>query len=425
MNQENEKYLANQNINTQNLNTKKLFVSACEPSANVHLKALSRYLDQNLRICGVFDQQSLSNFTNAQSSYSLKDFAVMGFFDILKKIFFFKKAIREMAELAMECDVALLMDSSSFNLPIAQYLKKHNASTKVVYYILPQVWAWKPWRAKKIESICDYLCAILPFELQSYPNALREGRISYVGHPLLDEIPSFKHSLKDTLPLQDKNKKNQKEIIAFMPGSRKNEIKHIFPIFAQVAKSLPKDLTRILVIPEHFGNLDSQSLMQIYGEEIKDFELSFDANESLLRAKFAFICSGTATLQATLIGTPIVLGYKTCGIDVAIYRMFIKLNFIGLANIFYNAIYTGSPKSGTYQIHKELIQKDLNVENLLNAYRQTSPEDFLQKAQEIRDYLKNGSAQKMIQILNNMLESNTSTNQNAENQKYHNANFKS
>lgn len=394
-----------QEINTQNLNAKKLFVSACEPSANIHLKALAKYLDQNLEICGVFDQQSLQNFPHAKSSYSLKDFAVMGFFDVLKKIFFFKKAIKEMGELASGCDVALLMDSSSFNLPIAQYLKKHNAPTKVVYYILPQVWAWKPWRAKKIESVCDHLCAILPFELQSYPNALCQGRISYVGHPLLDEIPSFKHSPKDTLPLQDENEKNQKEIIAFMPGSRKNEIKHIFPIFAQVAKTLPKDLTRILVLPEHFGNLDSQSLMQIYSEEIKDFELSFDANASLLRANFAFVCSGTATLQATLIGTPIVLGYKTRSIDAAIYRMFIKLSFIGLANIFYNAIHTGSPKSGTYQIHKELIQEDLNVENLINAYKQTSPKDFLQKAQEIRAYLKNGSAQKIAQILNDALES--------------------
>lgn len=400
---------------TQNHNAKKLFVSACEPSANIHLKALSKYLDQNLKICGVFDQQSLPDFPYAKSSYSLKDFAIMGFLDVLKKIFFFKKAIKEMGELAQKCDVALLMDSSSFNLPIAQYLKKHNAPTKVVYYILPQVWAWKPWRAKKIESVCDYLCAILPFELQSYPNALCQGRISYVGHPLLDEIPSVKH-IKDTLSPQDENEKKQKEVIAFMPGSRKNEIKHIFPIFTQVAKSLPKDITKILVLPEHFSDLDSQSLTQIYGEEIRDFELSFDSNASLLRADFAFVCSGTATLQATLIGTPIVLGYKTRGIDASIYRMFIKLSFIGLANIFYNAIHTGSPKSGTYQIHKELIQEDLNVENLLSAYKQTSSKDFLHKAQEIRDYLKHGSAQKIAQILNNALDSSTSTSQNTQHQ---------
>ena len=375
---------------------KRLFVSACEPSSNVHLKHLAKHLDKDLEICGVFDRETFIDFEKATPSFTLKDFAVMGFFDVIKKIAFFKKAIAQMSELAKSADCVLLMDSSSFNLPIAKAVKRSGIKVPIVYYILPQVWAWKPWRAKSIEQNCDYLCGILPFELEMYKNALAQKRALYVGHPLMDEITEFK---SEVLPYKTAP-------IAFMPGSRKSEIKRIFPIFAEAAKSLPN--RKILILPEHFKKLDSQALNEIYGDEIKAFDISFEANKALLESGFAFICSGTATLQATLIGTPLVLGYKTRGIEVLIARAFIKLKHIGLANILYNALYSNAPHSkmrdDTQQIHTELIQSQLTAENLLKAFEEMDIESFSTKSQELRDYLKHGSAKQVAGILNEILD---------------------
>lgn len=369
---------------------KRLFVSACEPSSNVHLKHLAKHLDKDLEICGVFDRETFVDFEKATPSFTLKDFAVMGFFDVIKKIAFFKKAIAQMSELAKSADCVLLMDSSSFNLPIAKALKKCGVKVPIVYYILPQVWAWKPWRAKSIEQNCDYLCGILPFELTMYKNALAQKRALYVGHPLMDEITEFK---SEALP-------HKASPIAFMPGSRKSEIKRIFPIFAEVAKSLPNK--KILILPEHFKRLDSGALNEIYGDEIKAFEISFEANKALLESGFAFICSGTATLQATLIGTPLVLGYKTRGIEVLIARAFVRLKHIGLANILYNALH--SSKGEIREIHTELIQSQLTAANLLKAFEQTDTQAFNTKAKELRGYLKHGSAKQTANLINTLLD---------------------
>ena len=373
---------------------KKLFVSACEPSANIHLQVLAKKLNTSVRVCGIFEPSVFEGFNDAKPTYTLKDFAVMGFLEVMKKIAFFKEAIHKMTRLAESCDVILLMDSSSFNLPIAKALKKNGSKVPIVYYTLPQVWAWKPWRAKHIEKVCDYLCAILPFELAMYPHALEEKRAQYVGHPLIDEIPQFKDK---PLPLEDGK-------IAFMPGSRKSEIQRIFPTFAKVAKQLPNP--KVLIIPEHFKNLNQQALTQIYGSDIHIFEISFDANAALYESSFAFICSGTATLQATLIGTPLVLGYKTRGTDIMFAKAFVRLQHIGIANILYNALhYTdGDSHIGTKQIHPELIQSNLTALNLLKAYGDTHTGTFFAKVKELREYLKHGSAEKVSALITCLLK---------------------
>lgn len=403
----------------QGIGRKRLFVSACEPSSNLHLRYLAPYLSSEWELCGVFE--NLPQFPHATPSYTLKDFAVMGFFDVLKKLRFYKRAVREMSALAQECDCALLMDSSSFNIPIAKALKEAHSSVRVVYYILPQVWAWKPWRAKILESVCDELCAILPFELALYPRAQAQGRARYVGHPLLDEIPQLKQ------------KPARKGAIVFMPGSRRGEIKRIFPTFAKVARRLREGATsknmkcenlgcvnqmdenlgrekseieleqHILVLPEHFRSLSIEELRELYGEEIEHFTLSFDANSALFSARFAFVCSGTATLQAVLIGTPLVLGYKTRALEVAIARAFVRLRHIGLANIFYTALHSGSPRGGEggWQIHPELIQNEMTESKLLAAYEASMKEvdSFFSKAMELRAYLKHGAAQQVAKIV--------------------------
>ncbi|CBG40162.1 lipid-A-disaccharide synthase [Helicobacter mustelae] len=343
----------------------KLLVSALEPSSNEHLKALLKLLPKKIQLMGIFDA-SLGD-----PSFLPEDFSVMGFWDVFKKLPFFLRVQRHMLKLAKDADKILFLDSSSFHIPLGKKLKKLYPQKELIYYILPQVWAWKPWRAGVIESTFDRLGAILPFELDYY-----KSKAQYVGHPLLDSIKNFRDCLHG-------------EGIVFMPGSRKGEIGRIFPIFCELANRFFSDKRKILVVPMAFWHLD---LQKIYGEGVEDFEISFDAHQSLYGAEFAFICSGTATLEAALIGVPFVLAYKARWLDYIIARSLVNLHYIGLANIFFNALNGQPPGRGESRLHPEIIQGDMSSESLFEAYRIMDREEFFQNAKKIRQYLKHGSA---------------------------------
>ncbi|WP_104749981.1 lipid-A-disaccharide synthase [Helicobacter cynogastricus] len=342
----------------------KVLVSALEVSANVHLKVLRAHL-KDIEWLGIYEPIEPTD----RPLFSPKTFSVMGFKEVFGKLFFFYQMLQKMRLLAQEADVILLMDSSSFNLPLAKRIKKKYPQKPIIYYILPQVWAWKSWRAKTLERYCDKLGAILPFELQHYSK-----KASYVGHPLLDEIAYYKDS-------------HEGQGVVFMPGSRKQEIRALFPIFVEVAKTISQ--RRILVVPAH---LQGSDLKALYGAEIDLFEISYNTHESLYQASFAFICSGTATLEAALIGTPFVLAYKAKALDFFIVKHLVKLTCIGLANIFYNALHQEPPGRGKTMLHQEFIQEDVNPANLLEVYTKMDRVHFVQEAKKLRDYLAKGSA---------------------------------
>lgn len=154
----------------------KVLVSAMETSSNIHLKELKKYLDDDIEFVGVFDKE-LGN-----PLYDLSSLAIMGFVDALKKLKFFFRLRDELVELAKDCDKVLLLDSSGFNLPLAKKLRETYPNKEIIYYILPQAWAWKRKRVIALEKYCTKLCSILPFESDIYND---KSKITYVGHPLL------------------------------------------------------------------------------------------------------------------------------------------------------------------------------------------------------------------------------------------------
>lgn len=346
----------------------KLLVSALETSSNIHLKELKKHLKDDIEFFGVFDKE-LGN-----PLYDLSHLAIMGFVDAIKKLRFFFKLRDELVELARDCDKILLMDSSGFNLPLAKKLKATYPNKEIIYYILPQAWAWKKGRVKKLEKYCTKLCSILPFEKDIYT---KKEMITYVGHPLLDEIKEFKNQISKT------NK------IIYMPGSRKSEIINHMPIFRELSKKI-KEKKHILIIPEKF---DDEYIKKIYGD-ISSFEVSRDSHKELREAEFGFICSGTATLEAAIIGTPFVLSYIAKKIDYFIAIKLIKLPSIGLANIFFE-------KMGKKTIHKEFLQDEVTVDNLFNEYNLMNRDDYLKNSQILRDYLQGGSSQNVANIIQN------------------------
>jgi lipid-A-disaccharide synthase len=346
----------------------KLLISAMEASSNIHLKELKKYLNNDIELVGVFDKE-LGN-----PLYDLTSLAIMGFTDAIKKLRFFFKLRDELVDLAKDCDKVLLMDSSGFNLPLAKKLREVYPNKEIIYYILPQAWAWKKGRVKKLEAYCSKLCSIIPFESEIYND---KEKITYVGHPLLDEIKEFKKEFKET------NK------IAFMPGSRKTEITNLMPIFRELIKKIPNK-EYILIIPAKF---DDEYIKKVYGD-ISTFTISKNTHKTLIESEYAFICSGTATLEAALIGTPFTLSYIAKRFDFFIGKMFVKLNYVGLANIFFE-------KMGRTQLHNEFLQDEVSVENLLNDYKNMNKKLFFENSQILREYLKSGSSQNVAKIIQN------------------------
>jgi len=341
----------------------KLLVSALEPSSNLHLKEVLKHT-KNIELVGIFSS-SLGN-----PLYDISQMAIMGVVDALKKLRWFYRVADEMVELAKEADKVLLMDSSGFNLPLAKKLKEKYPDKEIIYYILPQVWASRPKRIKKLEAYCDKLLGILPFEIKQY----KSGKALYVGHPLLDEITVNRNNV-------DSNS------IAFLAGSRAGEITRLVPIFREVRRNL-SDKKATLVIPASF---DEKKIAELYGD-ISDFEISRDTHNTLAKSEFAFVCSGTATLEAALIGTPFVLVYKAKKIDFFIGRNILGIKLVGLANIMLE-------KYNNTLLHKELLQEDANVQNLLNAFYTTDRNIFVKSAKELRDYLGHGSSKIVANII--------------------------
>ncbi|MDX1808386.1 MAG: lipid-A-disaccharide synthase [Sulfurospirillaceae bacterium] len=339
----------------------KLLVSSLEPSANLHLEPILEKLD-NCELFGIFDEK----FGNPYLPSSA--FSIMGFLDVLPKIKKAKKAIKKMVELSFGVDKVLLIDSPAFNLPLAKAIKEKNPDVQIIYYILPQVWAWKAKRVKKVEKYCDVLASVLPFESRFY------NRSKFIGHPLIDEIKKYKTRYEEL------------GTVCFLPGSRKSEIKALMPIFRELATKIDKRL--LLVIPPFFTQ---EKIDEIYGD-ISAFEISRDAKEAFEQSEFAFVCSGTATLEAALIGTPFVLAYKAKKIDYMIAKKFVKLKYIGLANILLDF-------AGYSQLHIELLQEDVNVENIFSEYKNMDREKFFKKALLLRKILHKGSLNEMLDII--------------------------
>jgi len=339
----------------------KLLVSALEPSSNLHLKEVLKHT-QELELLGIFDK-SLGD-----PRYDISDMAIMGVVDAIKKLRWFFKVADEMVELAKDADKILLMDSSGFNLPLAKKLKTAYPNKEIIYYILPQIWASRPKRAKKLERYCDKLLGILPFEVDYY-----QSKASYIGHPLLDEIQVSHQSDSNT--------------IAFMPGSRKGEISKLLPIFKEVRNVLAEK-EALLIIPKSFSD---EKIADLYGD-ISAFSIERDTHSALAKSEFAFICSGTATLEAALIGTPFTLSFIAKKLDFFIGTKLLNITQVGLANI----ILTHHNNS---TLHNELLQEEVTVENLMKEYHETDRTIFANKAKELRDYLAFGSSKNVAKLL--------------------------
>lgn len=325
-----------------------------------------------------------------------KECAIMGFIEvaahinkILSNINFCKKDI-----LFWQPDVVILIDYPGFNFKIAKFAKQHGF--KVFYYIAPKVWAWREKRVKYLQKYVDKLFIIFPFEIDYFKkwgiNAI------YRGNPLIDSIQTCDLNTEFSLSLL----KSDKPIIALLAGSRMMEIKFLlhrlliateqlknYRLILAAAPSIDKEVYERIIAKHSKKHPNSQPIEIIYN----------NTYQILNAARAAVISSGTASLEAAIIGTPQVVCYGGNPISFAIAKKFVKLKYISLANLILNK-----------GIFKELLQNECTPESILaeldkllnnDKYREEMRENYF-KVKEILG--GSGASQKIASAIINELQ---------------------
>lgn len=281
-----------------------------------------------------------------------RELAFMGFAEVLmnlrtiyRNLKFCKEDIGK-----FQPDVLILIDYPGFNLRIAKWAKQQGL--RVIYYISPQVWAWKEGRVKMMKTCIDKMIVILPFEKDYYKNKW-SWEVEYVGHPLVQEIENRKSNPESD---RDGNQRlSDKPIIALLPGSRKQEIKVKLPVMLEVARSFPDHQFIVAKAP----GVDSS----FYDDMLKNYSnVSYVDNKTydlLLQSKAALVTSGTATLETALFGVPEVVCYKGSWLSYQIGKRLVNIKYISLVNLIMDKL-----------VVKELIQDDMTTPNLVKELKE-------------------------------------------------------
>ena len=323
----------------------KLYVIAGEASGDLHgsnlMKAL---LQENPNLSFRFWGGDRMAQVGGQPRKHIKELAFMGFIEvllnlgtILKNIKFCKNDI-----LDFQPDALILIDYPGFNLRIAKWAKQNNI--RVLYYISPQIWAWKQNRGHLIREVVDEMYCILPFEQQFYKKF--NVNAHFVGHPLIDAIAQFQENEFDKQRFLLENELDSRPILAILPGSRKQEIAVKLPIMLGAAQKYADSHQIVIAGAPNQDRGYYQSVTGQFSGKIV-FGLTYDLLSS---SDLALVTSGTATLETALFGVPQVVCYKGSPISYHIAKRLIKVQYISLVNLILNR-----------ELVTELIQHECNA----------------------------------------------------------------
>ncbi len=354
----------------------KYYIIAGEASGDLHGSNLIKELHQldaaaNIHCWG----GDLMQVAGANLIKHYKELAFMGFAEVVKNLPTIFKNIKFCKQdiLAFKPDVLVLIDYPGFNLRIAAWAKQQGI--KVVYYISPQVWAWKENRVKKMKQYIDKMLVILPFEKDYYKNKWN-WEVEYVGHPLVQEIEDRKIEISNVIS----ENLTQDNIIALLPGSRQQEINIKLPIMLSVAPLFPNYKFVVAKAP---GLEDSFYDMFLNTATVAGGNVSSVRNDTyklLMQSKAALVTSGTATLETALLGVPEVVCYKGSNISYQIAKRVITIKYISLVNLILDKL-----------VVKELIQNELTTDNL-----KTELKELLQNPQRQQQLQQDYTALKNI-----------------------------
>ena len=319
----------------------KIMIVAGEPSGDLHASHVAHQLTALCPDITLFGMGGdLMEKASVALDFHIRDSAVMGFADVitvlpmfLRKQAHLKRRIREERP-----DVLLLVDFAEFNMPLAKFARKHGVP--VVYYIPPKAWAWRAKRARKLAKWANVVAAIFPFEAEFYRNA--GANAEFVGHPLVDfaQTSVSTQTAREHLELSETADDENTPVIGLMPGSRRSEIQYILPVMlraaANIAQVYPNAQWILPLAPgiSHELIAKCQQEQNQSGIQIPRIKIVEDATYAAMRAStLLLVTSGTATLEATCIGTPMIIVFRTASLNWHIVRSLTPLERSGLPNL--------------------------------------------------------------------------------------------
>ncbi|MBT3176141.1 MAG: lipid-A-disaccharide synthase [Desulfobacula sp.] len=374
-----------------------IMVLTGEPSGDLHAGHLVREIKQinnHIYFSGIggthLEDQKVDLFYNISKLSAMGLTEVFMQFPQIKKAFdLFKKKLRVNTP-----NLIILVDYPGFNLKAAQFAKDHY-DIKILYYITPKVWAWKKSRLKNIKKYIDHAALILPFEEKIYKKA--KIQYTYVGNPLMDEYSeNIPEVLLDSKPLSSKQKNTT--MIGLLPGSRNNELKSLLDIMIEAATLIHRNNKKVVFIISKASSINrkiieaglkkirNDSMFQIKEGPVKDI---------FFKSELVIAASGTVTLEAALCCVPTIIVYKISPVSYQMAKLFVKVKYVGLANLIVNA-----------EVMPELLQNDVTPEKISKKalYMLDNLFYFQNQLQIVRKLLgKKGASKRAANIAVNML----------------------
>ena len=307
---------------------KKIMFVAGEASGDKHAAKLIEQLHNSGQIaCYGMGMQKMKQ-AGMQLLVNAQPLAVIGIVEIITHYPALRRAFRILKQslLNERPDLLILVDYPEFNLKLARIAARYNI--KILYYISPQLWAWRQYRIKKIKRYINHVAVIFPFEQDFYKQ--HGVAVSCVGHPLIADLEEWEHRNPKLI-----NEQEETQTVLLLPGSREGEIKRLLPLMIQTADMIQQRLDknirfRLLVAPDMDTNL--------YHKYLKNSRLDCKLSNQhtyneMKNADLAISATGTATLQLALCGTPHIATHKLTLLSYWILRWFIKIRYVAMPNI--------------------------------------------------------------------------------------------
>jgi lipid-A-disaccharide synthase len=271
---------------------------------------------------------------------------VVGLWEVLKKYGYFREKMDQAMEAIMDSrpDAVILIDYPGFNLRLAKSLRVAGYAGKIIYYISPQVWAWKKGRVKTMAKLLDLMICIFPFEKALYE---KSGlRTEFAGHPMVDRV----QTLRKAWPREE-------GLVGFFPGSRSTEVRKLFPVMMETAKlikqQMPNARFAVSAANERLAADMREMIAASDMPEARSWVEVGSVYDLMQRAQVGLVASGTATLEAACFGLPYLLVYKVNALTYVVGKAVVRIKFIGMVNVLAGR-----------QVVKEMVQGAFKPEKL-------------------------------------------------------------
>ena len=328
----------------------KIFFSAGESSGDQH--AANMFLElkkQQPNIEGIGMGGANMERAGIDIRYDSSAIAVIGVVEVIKHYSEIRRALKAMQQLLLKVrpDLLVCVDYKEFNFKLAHFAKQNGI--KVLFYVSPQVWAWRPGRVKKYGAVIDMMAVIFPFEVAYYE--AEQVPVRYVGHPSVDKVHPQRSKAED---IRAFGLGNAKYIVGILPGSRRNEIERMLPVMLAAAHQLQNSFPGIhFLLPQADSIPDALLAEHLRSARLMITVIKKKPYDVIQCCDAIMTTSGTASLEIALLGVPMVIAYKLSTLTYWLGRWLVKTPYIGLPNIMLGKLAV-----------KEQIQHQASAENL-------------------------------------------------------------